>query len=78
MVTEYYSGSSTTTKTASYMKWNYVSIANDDTSTALTFTVNGITITVLAGEAFQDTFKLFQTITITTTVAYRLVLGNIL
>ncbi|GAB7057344.1 hypothetical protein JCM16163A_40930 [Paenibacillus sp. YK5] len=46
-------------------------IVNRDASTALTFTINGITITVDPKEPFEGKFDPFTSVTITTTVAYK-------
>jgi hypothetical protein len=53
--------------------WASLTIINDGVA-ALTFTVNGMTITVNANESFTDDFVDFTTITVTTSVAYRLLL----
>lgn len=68
-VIDYFAGSSNVTK--NYTEATGVSIANDGTTGDLTFTVNGMTITVKAGESFNDNFAPFNTLTVTTTVAFR-------
>lgn len=55
--------------------WVGLSIANDGLS-SLDFSLNGIRVTVNAGEVFEDNFAGFQSISIETTVAYRLVLRS--
>jgi len=48
------------------------SITNDDDTADLTFLVNGMTITVKAGETFEPTqFEAFSSVTIAATGAYR-------
>lgn len=68
-----FSGSTTTTHTKSSGYWKSLSITNDDASTDLTFTVNNITITVKPNEEFSGDFVDFNSVTVTTTVTYRLV-----
>ena len=71
IITAYKAGNATATFTG---QWSYISIANDGAS-SLTATVNGMVVTVIAGQSYDGWFETFKTITITTTVAYRLVLG---
>jgi hypothetical protein len=47
-------------------------IANDGSTVSLAVTVNGITFTVLKGERIELNFQAFQTVTIISTVAWRL------
>jgi hypothetical protein len=68
-VIEAWSGSANTTKTwDGYMQGFYI---KNDGASDLTFTVNGMTFTVKTGEIFEDVFQPFNSLTITTTVAYR-------
>jgi len=71
-VVNYYSDNTTNTYNKSSGNWISLAIINDGVSD-LTFTVNNITITVKPNEKFDDDFVFFNTITVTTTVAYRLV-----
>lgn len=72
-VIDYYSGSVVTTITKSSGNWIGLSITNDDIID-LTFTVNGLTITVKVNEVFDDNFVDFNTISINTNTSYRLAL----
>lgn len=62
-VKDYFEGNTNTTK--NYDIADGFSIANDG-DTDLTFTVNGFTIRVKAGEIFDGNFDPFKTLTITT------------
>jgi hypothetical protein len=64
-----WSGSSNITKTFTSSMYGF-DITNDGSSD-LTFTINGLTITVKSGEVFSDVFEAFTSVTITTTVSYR-------
>ena len=64
-------------------KWDSLSVSNDHTSTSLTFVVTDTsttpdrdlaTVTVLAGETFDDIFPKFNKIVVNSTVAYRIIL----
>jgi len=68
-VQQYLSGAVTHTYELTYSATSFC-IINDGVS-ALTFTINGLTITVNDGESFDEKFDLFNEIIITTTVAYR-------
>ena len=74
-VVAYYAGSTTATHTPG-LPCVGISITNDGAS-SLTFTINSITITVKAGENFSAEFDPFTSVTVTTSVAYRLVLKAI-
>lgn len=50
-----------------------LSVSNDGAS-SLTIEVNGLTITVLAGEVFDDDFEPFTSVTVTSSVAYRIII----
>lgn len=69
-----FSGSSTTVYTCPKASRSFA-IVNDSTTTGLTFTINGITISVGASEMFDDTFAEFTSviITITGSAAFRAV-----
>lgn len=73
-VLDYNSGSTTATviPSGSY-EWKSLSIINDGAS-ALTITLNGMTITVQPDENFTDNFVDFNSITVTTSGNYRMVL----
>lgn len=71
-IVDYKSGSTTATHTKSSGNWLSLMIINDSTTTSLTITVNSMTMTIKAGEVFDDVFVDFNTVTVTTTVAYRL------
>lgn len=64
-----FSGNSNTTYTCP-KSCNAFSIKNDGSSN-LSFTINGITITVKPNEEFSDSFEWFSEVTVTTTVAFR-------
>lgn len=68
-VIEYFSGSANTTKTVNGHATGF-GIVNDGSSD-LTFTINGLTITVKIGETFDDDFPYFESVTVTTTGAFR-------
>jgi hypothetical protein len=79
-VKDYFSGNSNNTYNKEEDYWWSLSIANDGSS-SLTFTVhnpessdNDVTITVLAGEGFNDMFTDFNRITVNATDNYRLAL----
>lgn len=69
VVEDYFEGSSTVTKTYG-SDMTGVSIANDGLEN-LTFTVNGITRTVYAGEPYNGVLKPFRSITVTATDKFR-------
>jgi len=71
VIQEYFSGSTTATHTLKH-KSRSIALANDG-ATDLTVTINNITITVKVGEYFEDVFELFETVKVTTTSAYRLI-----
>jgi hypothetical protein len=66
-----YTNSSRSTDNA--YPWKSLSIINDGNSD-LTFTVNGITITVKSNEEFSDNFENFFSVEINSDIAYRLVI----
>lgn len=68
-----YEGSVATSYSIQNRWWLSLAIYNDG-SGDLTFTVNGLTITVAAGEVFDDDFEDFNQISINSDQAYRLVL----
>ena len=68
-IQEAFSGNSTITYTCKNPSYMF-SIKNDGGSN-LTFTINGITITVKPGEVFEDYFEVFNNVIVTTTVSYR-------
>jgi hypothetical protein len=68
-VIDYFAGSANITKALPSGATGF-KIANDGDST-LTFTINGLTITVKAGETVSDDFREFFTVTVTSTVAFR-------
>lgn len=67
---EPFSGTSTITKTFT-QSMNGFGISNDDTSISLTFTLNGDTWTIKAGETWEYSTDPFTQVTITTNVAFR-------
>jgi hypothetical protein len=71
-VLDVYSGSTVTTYTKSNGYWKSLSIVNDGNSD-LTFTVNNITITVKSNETYNDDFEDFNTITVNSNIAHRIV-----
>lgn len=68
-VIDYFAGSANVTKALPSGATGF-RIANDGAST-LTFTINGLTMTVKAAETLDLDFKDFFTVTVTTTVAFR-------
>lgn len=68
-IIDYFEGTDNVTHTFSQIVSGF-GITNDGSSD-LTVTINGLTITVKAGEVFEDSFVSFTTATITTTVPYR-------
>ncbi|GCL71798.1 hypothetical protein PN4B1_17030 [Paenibacillus naphthalenovorans] len=72
IIKDSWSGSATNTRTFTTPMTGFA-IVNRDASTALTFTINGITITVDPKEPFDGKFDPFTSVTITTTVAYKAV-----
>lgn len=71
-VTDFFSGSSTETHKKTVGNWKSLAIINDGQDN-LTITVNNVTITVAGSEQFDDNFAEFNSMAVTTTVAYRLV-----
>lgn len=71
LVKDAFSGSSTVTKTYQNNMYGF-GIVNDGASD-LTVTINGFSIVVKSGEAFDDLFDPFKTLTITGTSAFRAV-----
>lgn len=72
-ITHYYAGSGVNTYTNITRKWVGMAIINDNALLSLTFTINLITVSVKAGEHFDDDFEDFDTITVNSG-SYRLVL----
>jgi hypothetical protein len=68
-VLNYFAGSTTATHATTDSCYGFT-IINDGASD-LTFTINGITITVKSGECFRGEFNNYASVTVTTTVAYR-------
>lgn len=68
-VEEYFEGSGSQTYTFSEPVEDFV-ITNDGADD-LTIEINGITITVKGGEAFEDSFKRFTDVVITGSTPYR-------
>ena len=68
-IINYYAGSETATHTPNEGCTEF-SIINDGSSD-LTFAIGDNTITVKPNETFDGSFKLFTSVTVTTTVAYR-------
>lgn len=75
LIRDSFSASSNTTKTYT-RDMNYISLANDHASTAISLAVNGLTISVKAGETFAGYFAPFSTFTITASVAFRCLVGG--
>ena len=61
---------STTRIYACFKPCNKFAIVNTGIA-SLTFTIHDITITVLANSSFEDCFEDFDTVTVTTSVAYQ-------
>jgi hypothetical protein len=73
-ITHYYENQGIKTFSNKNSYWTGLALSNDNSFIALTFTVNGITIKVKAGETFDDDFVDFKTIKINTKNNYRLYL----
>jgi len=71
LVKDAFNGSTTVTKTYQNNMFGF-GIVNDGTSD-LTVIINGFNIVVKSGEAFDDLFDPFKTVTITGTSAFRAV-----
>jgi hypothetical protein len=71
-IADSFSGNATTTHTKTTGDWRSLAVINDGASD-ITFTVNNITVTVKPNETFDDDFESFNSVLVTTTVAYRLV-----
>ena len=71
IVKDAFSGNATVTKSYGTQMFG-LGIVNDGTADVVV-TINGFTITLKAGESFDDLFDAFTTFTITTTSAYRTV-----
>jgi len=71
IVKDAFNGNATVTKTYNTQMFG-LGIVNDG-ETDVVVTVNGFTITLKAGESFDDLFDAFTSFTITTTSAYRTV-----
>lgn len=69
-VTDYVSASANTTKTYDTNCVMGLKIKNDGAS-AITVTVNGLTMSILASEVFDEAVQPTNTFTITATVAFR-------
>jgi hypothetical protein len=73
-VLDYFEDDETTTYTKTEGKWGSLIISNDSNDTALVLTINGMDLTINAGEVLDEDFVSFDTVTITTTVDFRLLL----
>ena len=72
-VKDYFAGNAVIVHSKAEDYWWGLSIINDGAGD-LIFTVNNVRITVASGEAFSDNFADFNSISIDTAMAYRLVL----
>jgi len=70
VVKDFFAGTSNVTKTYQEEMMGF-KIMNDDISADLTFTIHGITITVIAKETFEGKFSPFKTVLIQSNVPYR-------
>jgi hypothetical protein len=69
-VIDYISASTNTTKTYAGNQVYGLKIKNDGAS-SITVTVNGLTMTIMANEVFEEAVQPTTTFTITATVAFR-------
>jgi hypothetical protein len=70
-ISDYYEGSADRVVTRSSGGWLSLMISNDGAS-SLTINVGGIIQTIKAGEVFDDNFPSFRSVSIVSTVEYRL------
>jgi hypothetical protein len=73
-VSDYWTGNSTTTFTCKKPS-NSISVYNTGANT-LTFQINDITISVPIATAFEDTFDIFNTVTVTATDTYKVIVKS--